>query len=86
MIFKLVDICPNIFANDTTGTVIPPGEFDPFYTYTFQCIANYILTAINAVSANYFCEASGNWNTTFTPCTGNEFSDNNLTYFLLISL
>ena len=47
-------------------------EFDPFYTYTFQCIANYLLTAINAVSANYFCEASGAWNTTFTPCTGSK--------------
>ena len=43
-----MDICPNIFANDTgTGTVNPSAPpFDPFFTYTFQCIANYLLTAI----------------------------------------
>ena len=72
LLFKIVDICPNIFGNDTTGTVNPSSPFDPFMTYTFQCIANYLLTAINAVSASYFCEASGAWNTTFTPCTGSK--------------
>ena len=69
-----MDICPNIFANDTgTGTVNSIATvFDPFETYTFHCITHYLLVAINAVSANYFCEASGAWNPTFTPCSGRQ--------------
>ena len=65
-----------------------PAEFDPFYTYTFQCIANYLLTATNTISANYSCEASGAWNATFTPCTGraNEFWQQSLNLSSYFSL